>query len=88
MIRYYAVAAVTMISKKQKLLIVVFADTVFCKNSVVRGVNREEPLDYVRTMFVAKAVLTKHDHSSRPWKTSSILIPTPVVWRREGRRMR
>ena len=26
--------------------------------------------------------------ATHPWETSSILIPTPVVWRREGRRMR
>ena len=59
--RYYAAVART--AKEQKVLINDFADTVFHKNSV-RGVNREEPLDYDRTMDMAKAVLTKHGHSS------------------------
>ena len=46
-------------AKEQKLLIMDFCDTLLLKNSV-RGRNAEEPLDYEKSMDVAKQVLQKH----------------------------
>ena len=49
--------------KEQMAMLTDFVDTLFRKNSV-RGVNGEEPLNYDLAMDAAKAVLTKHGHSS------------------------